>query len=102
MSNEYQLSDLARAYAIATDANLETELDTLTPYAAAVGSSNPFRAMQWYLDGPLSGANLNGANIDAVAPEYTGAGVRLGLIDEGFDITISDLAGRFDLGLSYD
>ena len=38
----------------------------------------------------------------SISTEYTGAGVKVGIIDQGFDIHNIDLAGRFDLGLSFD
>jgi Ca2+-binding RTX toxin-like protein len=61
------------------------------------------RPYEWQLDGYLTpGSNAFGANVDLISTEYTGAGVRIGLIDEGFDITHPDLAGRFDLQDSYD
>lgn len=46
--------------------------------------------------------NGAGANIDAISTEYTGLGVVVGIVDEGFDTTNPDLTGRFDLGDSYD
>ncbi|MGB9370077.1 MAG: S8 family serine peptidase [Xanthobacteraceae bacterium] len=70
-----------------------------TPAAAA---SNPLRSLEWYLDGRSAGSNAAGANVEAVSTEYTGSGVIIGLVDEGFDITNPDLAGRFDLAASYD
>ena len=39
---------------------------------------------------------------NSISTEYTGAGVKVGIIDQGFDIHNIDLAGRFDLGLSFD
>src|SRR5438034_4952243 len=72
-------------------------------YASAAAASNPQRPYEWQLDGYLTpGSNPFGANVDLISTEYTGAGVRVGLIDEGFDITHPDLAGRFDLADSYD
>src|ERR1041385_3655773 len=72
-------------------------------YASAAAGSNPYRSYEWQLDGYLTpGSNPFGANVDLISTEYTGAGVRVGLIDEGFDITHPDLAGRFDLKNSYD
>jgi subtilisin family serine protease len=64
-------------------------------------ASNPLRSLEWYLDGRSAGANAAGANVEVVSTEYTGRGVVIGLVDEGFDITNPDLAGRFDLA-SYD
>ena len=74
-----------------------------TIYALPSAASNPMRPYEWQLDGYLTpGSNAFGANVDLISTEYTGAGVRVGLIDEGFDITHPDLAGRFDLQSSYD
>jgi Ca2+-binding RTX toxin-like protein len=74
-----------------------------TIYASPAAASNPMRPYEWQLDGYLTpGSNAFGANVDLISTEYTGAGVRVGLIDEGFDITHPDLAGRFDLQNSYD
>lgn len=74
-----------------------------TLYASAEAASNPLRPYEWQLDGYLTpDSNPFGANVDLISTEYTGAGVSVGLIDEGFDITHPDLAGRFDLTDSYD
>src|SRR5436190_24019347 len=75
---------------------------------AAIGdvpaaASNPLRFLEWYLDGrSIAGSNPAGANVEAASTDYTGRGIVVGLVDEGFDITNPDLAGRFDLALSYD
>src|SRR4051794_2556810 len=79
----------------------------VAPDATATGvtpsaNSNPLRALEWYLDGRSAGSNAAGANVEVVSTEYTGHGVVIGLVDEGFDITNPDLAGRFDLSASYD
>src|SRR5262245_34528291 len=89
----------------ATDvmAAAQADLTAEQAYANTVAASNPYRASEWYLDGYLTpGSNAYGANVDRISTEYTGAGVRIGLIDQGFDISNPDLAGRFDLSLSYD
>jgi subtilisin-like proprotein convertase family protein len=79
----------------------ETRASTI--YASAVAASNPLRQYEWQLDGYLTpGSNAYGANVDLISTEYSGAGVRVGLIDEGFDTAHPDLAGRFDLAASYD
>ncbi len=83
--------DLATAYAA-------------TPiYASSLAASNSYRSSQWYLDGKLTvGGNAYGANVDKISTEYTGAGVKVGIIDQGFDTTNIDLIGRFDLTQSVD
>jgi len=76
---------------------------TAPAYVSDVAASNPLRQYQWYLDGYLTpGSNVYGANIDSISVEYGGSGVRVGIIDEGFDISHPDLAGQFDLSASYD
>jgi Ca2+-binding RTX toxin-like protein len=86
-----------------SSAGAETPPSALTVYASAEAASNPERPYEWQLDGYLTpGSNAFGANVDLISTEYSGAGVRVGLIDEGFDITHPDLAGRFDLSTSYD
>jgi Ca2+-binding RTX toxin-like protein/subtilisin family serine protease len=72
-------------------------------YASVEAAANPYRWAQWYLDDSrVAGENQFGANVDRISTEYSGAGVLVGIIDEGFDITKPDLAGRFNLSLSYD
>jgi subtilisin-like proprotein convertase family protein len=95
------LDNDARAYGLDESSNPDSALDLIAGHVWT--GSNPYRSMQWYLDAPpAAGANPAGANVAAIADEYTGRGVRIGIIDEGFDLTLPDLAGRFDLGLSYD
>ena len=98
MSTGQQLTTIG----LAGGENADATYDIVTAPAAGIAASNPYRYLQWHLDGPLGGSNANGANIDAVWAEYTGAGVRIGLIDEGFDTRAPDLTNRFDLSLSYD
>src|SRR5215471_6187010 len=74
-----------------------------TVYASALAASNPYRSAEWYLDGYLTpGSDVYGADVDKISTEYDGKGVRIGLIDDGFDVTNPDLAGQFDLAASYD
>ncbi|WP_375411313.1 S8 family serine peptidase [uncultured Bradyrhizobium sp.] len=72
-------------------------------YASSYAGLNSYRPYQWYLDGKLTiGGNAFGANVDKISTQYTGSGVKVGIIDQGFDISNIDLIGRFDLTLSYD
>jgi Ca2+-binding RTX toxin-like protein/subtilisin-like proprotein convertase family protein len=72
-------------------------------YASSIAASNSYRSSEWYLDGKLTvGGNMYGANVDKISTEYTGAGVKIGIIDQGFDTTNIDLVGRFDLAQSVD
>jgi Ca2+-binding RTX toxin-like protein/subtilisin-like proprotein convertase family protein len=80
-----------------------TAADATPSYFSTTAAANPYRPYEWYLDGYLTpGSNANGANVDEISTQYTGHGVRVGIIDSGFDISNADLAGRFDLGASYD
>ena len=72
-------------------------------YFSPSAENSPYRPYQWYLDGYLTpGSNVNGVNVDKISTKYTGAGIKVGIIDTGFDLSTADLAGRFDLNLSYD
>src|SRR6185295_11987149 len=87
----------------ATESAEESTEAAAASYFSLSAASNPYRQYQWYLDGYLTpGANANGANVDKISTEYTGHGVKVGLIDTGFDLSTTDLANRFDLSLSYD
>ena len=62
-------------------------------------------AEQWYVSGNgFVGNGPESAHIDItrVWSDYTGAGVRVALIDNFFDIDHQDLQGRFDLAASRD
>lgn len=66
-------------------------------YASSLAASNSYRSSQWYLDGALTVNGFAfGANVDKISTEYSGAGVKVGIIDQGFDTNNIDLVGRFD------
>lgn len=87
-----------------TEDDVAVAMAVMSPiYASSLAASNPYRASQWYLDGYLTtDGNQWGANVDLISTEYTGTGVRVGIIDQGFDISNIDLVGRFDTASSYD
>ncbi|MBR0850307.1 S8 family serine peptidase [Bradyrhizobium diazoefficiens] len=90
-STSIDLSELTTAYANAPI------------YASALAASNTYRSYEWYLDGSLTtGGNRYGANVDEISLEYSGKGVKVGIIDQGFDTTNIDLTKSFDLASSYD
>ena len=71
-------------------------------YASSLAAANSYRSYEWYLDGYLTvGGDANGANVDEISTEYSGAGVKVGIIDQGFDTSNIDLVGRFDLADSF-
>ncbi|MBO33769.1 MAG: hypothetical protein CMM74_12480, partial [Rhodospirillaceae bacterium] len=57
---------------------------------------------QWYLDNP--NAALGGIDIDitSIWDEYSGAGITLGIIDDGIDYLHPDIAGNYNLDIDYD
>ncbi len=65
-----------------------------TSVTLAALPADPGLASQWH----LSNAGGVHANVTAVWPDYTGAGVRIGIIDDGFQLSHPDLAGRFGVG----
>jgi len=57
------------------------------------GEFDPLASEQWYREA-LHVSDLGG--------EYTGAGITIGVIDDGVDYTHPDLANQVDLGVDYD
>lgn len=53
---------------------------------------------QWYLN-PNSPLNLG---VTDIWNDYTGAGVKIAIIDDGFDLNHVDLIGQFNVSLDYD
>jgi Ca2+-binding RTX toxin-like protein/subtilisin-like proprotein convertase family protein len=101
MSNKNVLDN--DSYGTTDDAVTSTDAASTPVYASALAATNTFRSYQWYLDGYLTvGGDAYGANVDKISTEYTGAGVKVGIIDQGFDISNIDLVGRFDLTDSFD
>jgi Ca2+-binding RTX toxin-like protein len=72
--------------------------------AAYALPADPFVAWQWYLDnvGQSGGTAGMDINILPLWPDYMGEGVRIAIIDDGFDLAHPDLAGAFDRDASYD
>ncbi|OJY32793.1 MAG: hypothetical protein BGP11_02980, partial [Rhodobacterales bacterium 65-51] len=67
--------------------------------------NDPMLAQQWHISNPVAG--LLDLNVLPVwnpleGPAYTGAGVRVVVIDDGFDYLHSDLAPNYDTGLDFD
>jgi subtilisin-like proprotein convertase family protein len=60
--------------------------------------TDPLFARQWYL-GNEDGFDLN---VQRAWNDYTGAGVRVAVIDDGFDYTHPDLAPNYDMTRDYD
>jgi len=63
------------------------------PTPASYVPGDPLRSTQWHLDY---------MNLPAVWADYTGAGVKVMIIDDGFELNHTDLVDQFGLDLSYD
>ncbi len=89
---------------LTNDAHVAIANAVSTPvYASSLAAENSYRSYQWYLDGYLTvGGDEFGANVDKISLEYSGAGVKVGIIDQGFDTSNLDLFGRFDMTDSVD
>src|SRR5690606_15910850 len=61
--------------------------------------SDPFFSQQWHLQNTGQGSGLAGTdvNITSVWDTFRGAGVRIGIVDDGLDILHSDLVPNLDL-----
>ncbi|MCC7347552.1 MAG: S8 family serine peptidase, partial [Variibacter sp.] len=72
--------------------------------AATALPTDPMLAQQWHLGntGGLLDLRVRGAWDPAMGAAYTGAGVRVVVIDDGFDYNHADLAAPYDTGLDYD
>jgi subtilisin family serine protease len=61
---------------------------------SAAPPTDPLFARQWHLNG------ANGVNVTPVWADYTGAGVRVGIFDQGIDASHRDLDGNYRANLS--
>jgi subtilisin family serine protease len=68
----------------------------------AEGLSNPLSTNQWYLSHTMAPPSAPSENVTNAWATATGAGIRIGIVDSGFDLTHLDLANRFNGALSYD
>lgn len=66
--------------------------------------ADPRFAIQWYLDNTGQLGLTPGIDIDVTSiwPDYTGAGVLIGVVDDGVELSHSDLAGNISAALSFD
>jgi len=69
---------------------------------ATLAASSPLWSYLWHLQGGAPGQSNTGTGVAQVWSDYTGKGVRIGIIDEGFDVRHGDLTGRFNLNRSFD
>ncbi len=81
-----------------TAASRLTEGNSGSAHGIAKLAADPYATSQWYLQ-PNSGdvgADSAGVNIVPVWNDYSGAGVTIGVIDEGFDYSHFDIAANYD------
>ena len=57
------------------------------------GEADPLRTAQWY---------LGAAGVDSLQGQLTGAGVKVGVVDDGIDTSHPDLQNQLDFALAYD
>ncbi|WP_188972039.1 S8 family serine peptidase, partial [Neoroseomonas lacus] len=72
--------------------------------AATALPTDPLLASQWHLGntGGLFDLRVQGVWNPASGAAYTGAGIRVVVIDDGFDYNHQDLAANYDQGLDFD
>ncbi|MFO0997375.1 MAG: S8 family serine peptidase [Alphaproteobacteria bacterium] len=64
--------------------------------AAALAPSDPYYGSQWHLKGTY------GINVSAVWNDYSGHGIKVGLVDDGVNYLHRDLAPNYRTDLDYD
>lgn len=66
--------------------------------------SDPLFQWQWHLENTGQGGGGVGIDLDVlrVWPDYTGRGVRVGVVDNGTELDHPDLVANLDLGASWD
>ena len=84
-----------------TDATLRPDA---TPEPALASPGDPLLPWQWHLGntGQTGGKPGIDVHVLPVWPDYAGAGIRVAVIDDGFDHQHPELAAAFDTAASYD
>lgn len=72
------------------------ELESGDDGASSWAPTDPYFSQQWSMTGAF------GLNLGSMQARWTGAGVRLAIVDNGFDYTHADLATRYRTDLDYD
>jgi subtilisin-like proprotein convertase family protein len=75
-----------------------TMFSVLRPFGGL--ATEPGSAGQWHLrnTGQTGGTPGIDLNVTSVWPDYTGRGIKIGIVDDGFDLTHPDLATNFKGG----
>jgi hypothetical protein len=86
---------------VAEDDAAETATPVITRYFIP---SDALFSDQWHLNntGQLGGTPGIDINVTAVWDDYTGAGIRVGVVDDGVEYTHHDLDANYDPSLQYD
>lgn len=71
-----------------------------TGIAPSLTPSDTYFGYQWHLKNTVT-ASID-INVTQVWDDYKGAGIKIGIIDDGFDLTHTDLAANFDTTTDYD
>ncbi|NBX67184.1 MAG: type I secretion C-terminal target domain-containing protein [Proteobacteria bacterium] len=79
------------------------DTSTLTPAPTLTPSDTHF-GLQWHLKNTGQNGGTAGIDIDVtrVWDDYKGAGIKVAIIDDGFDLTHADLAANFNTTTDYD
>jgi Ca2+-binding RTX toxin-like protein len=90
---QFSVTDTANYYLDVGSNLAQTGSYTVRVRELYSGEADPLKVVQWYLD--ASGVTkLNG--------EITGAGVKIGVVDDGIDSTHPDLQNQLDTSAAYD
>ena len=78
--------------------------NTSDGFGIAKLAADPYAASQWYLqpNDAETGAVQVGIIITSVWSDYTGEGISIGVIDEGFDYSHQDIAPNYDVDRDID
>lgn len=71
----------------------------------SVSVNDPLYPMQWHLrnTGQWNGATIGeDIHVASIWPDYTGRGIIVGVVDDGFDVTHPDLTANYRFDLSWD
>lgn len=80
--------------------NIISEASENTINAESYYFNDKYEKKQWYLDGSIQDSPLS-IDVFPVWQDYTGAGIKVGVIDSQIDYTHTDLKAAYDTNLDY-